>query len=128
MNKNIRDAMIEVISAEGGELKTPAGPYRGELEEGANWNPVLPIVFVQLIDFEPLGLLADNMSARKEYGISLMVAAKDDSSELAEKVFDSFDGAELTDNGKAWHIRAMKCELVGWIKSVEVHRVLLRVS
>ena len=126
MIKEIRDALINTISMETG-LGIPCFRYRGELEEGSEWNPVLPAVFVQVTDFEPKSIIADGSSATLEYGVMLIMGAKDDSSMLAETLFDYFDGVELSDGDDSWSVSAVKAELLGYVKCVEIHKVFLRI-
>lgn len=126
MIKEIRDALIDTISMQAG-LNTPCFPYRGEFEEGAEWNPVLPAVFVQCTDLEPKNFTAGGSSGVMEYGVSLYCGDKEDSTLLAESLFDYFDGVQLSAGDNRWFVTAVKAELIGYIKSVEIHKILLRI-
>jgi hypothetical protein len=126
MNKIIRDAIIEIMPSAGLGIKL-CDKYKGELEESGTWNPELPAMFVQMVDFLPKLEFSDSTAGRKEYTFALLVADRYDSSELAEKVFDYFDGLTIVKDSDRWEISPLKVELIGWVKSVEIFKVMIKV-
>lgn len=129
MITDIIEGLCNAISDTSGEgCGVPCSKYKGELEEGAPWNPVLPIAFVQVQEFESKTVLADNTAGKKEYKVIIMCADKTDSSGLAERLFDFVQGGDITDDdGTHYLMQADKAELVGYVKSVEIHRINIRV-
>lgn len=114
------------------------GRYKGEFEEGSDWNPTFPIVLQRLNNYSPIQKNTMNRVTAAETGITLYVADKDINSskglDTLEDVLDCFDGEVLSleSNGATYTVNVSihddGCKLYGYIKGVEIYTVQISVN
>lgn len=102
MLKEIRDQLI-------GDIKTALPTlnkidrYRGELEEGSEWNPDSEAVFVQVIGYKPRLKAADGTILKKTVVVRIYAGANTrhdkDALDIVEPLIDLFAGSNFEVDG-----------------------------
>jgi hypothetical protein len=104
------------------------GRYHGEFEEGFDWVPVLPVALLLIENNRPQSLLSDSSSTATITMVSIYVADKIDSLQLAEDVANSLDGLGLSIDGIEYTSIYRSLVFHGYIKQVEIYKINIEVK
>ncbi len=131
MLKEIFDNTAELIRALPEFQQVPARTvkrYHGEFEEGFDWIPVLPCALLYIANSRSTDKAADIRTLNTVTQLTIFVADRIDSMELAEKVADTLDGAELEISQCNYVVSYISLEFYGYIKQVEVYKIIVEVK
>lgn len=101
--------------------------YKGELEEGSQWTPVFPCVFIRLDGWKPKTISADGSVLDWDIFISFHLADKDTAEAKVLDLLDSIqslvDGIDITVNDTTYKIivAADGGQWSAYFKGVEVY-------
>lgn len=122
MIKELRDELITFISSVANLAKCDR--YKGEFEENAEWNPMLPCAFVNFISIKPVSYSASaGILGNNKYTVDIYVAGKYDSSEIAEAITNELDEVEIEINDYSYKVKISGIALLGLIKTVEIWKI-----
>lgn len=131
MLKQILNTIINEISY-AAEMKT--GRYKGEFEEGADWNPQFPCALVRMMKMAPEGTTMSN--SRFGYSTKLMIYIADrdiqesKTLDTVEYLIGLFDSAEMeTEDGKYFRtfIADEGINFYGYGNQVEIYTLTIDV-
>ena len=122
MIKELRDELISFISSIDGVNRCAV--YKGELEEDAEWNPVMPSAFVNFTVIRPVSYAANNKAiGRNRFAVEIYVADRIECAELAETITNELDLSEITLDDDIYQVKLNEISHLGFIRSVEVWRL-----
>lgn len=106
MLKEIRDQLIADIKS--ALSITHTDKYRGELEEGSEWNPSSESIFVQVVSYRPKVKANDNRVLKSSAVIKIYAGANTkhdkDALDLIESLINLLAGSTLTVGGNDYKI------------------------
>lgn len=118
------------------EMQIPgltAGEYHGEFEEGFDWNPVFPILLIEVAEFNPAVRDASGTVLKNTLKLRFYVANKDTAIELLEDVINCINGVTIgipvenrTDEINL-SLQTGECKLLGWQKSVMIYTLEVQI-
>lgn len=113
-------------------LETPEGPetgeYRGEFDEGGEWNPKFPCGLIDIVGMKPELRDTSGEVMKKRYSAVIYAADERDSFELAEDIFNNLNGARIEYLGEWGVIESDRIELLGWRGRIKVVQIYLNVK
>jgi hypothetical protein len=122
MLKELRNDLISFISSIPGVNRCTK--YRGELEEGSEWNPVFPSSFVNFTAVTPLSHSADSrMIGRNRFAAEIYVADRHDCADLTETITNELDATEITLGENIYQVKLIEISLLGYVRSVEIWKL-----
>lgn len=99
MIKEIRDQLITDIQTELGSL-SKVDKYRGEFEEGSDWNPTDTACFIQVVGYKPKVKTASNTVLKSSVIIRIYSGANfrhnKDGLDVTEAIISLVNGGLLT--------------------------------
>lgn len=104
------------------------GRYHGEFEEGFEWVPVLPAALLVINNSRPVIKNSDASALRTITQVTIFVADRDDSLQLAEDVADVLDGADFEIDQAVYFMTYKSLEFYGYIKQVEIYKIIIEVK
>lgn len=131
MLKEIYDNIVELISALPEFQAMPARTvkrYHGEFEEGFDWVPVLPCALIYLSNSRAQSQLSDAQYANTVTQVVIFVAGRIDSMQLAEDVANVLDGEQFEVGQSNYFVTYDSLEFFGYIKQVEVYKIIVSVK
>ena len=127
MIKEVIDVLIAGMPASVSAIKK-ADRYRGEFEEGSDWNPTFPIVLFRVEELKTDTLLADGVYARKTLEGTVYCGNDYEAAELMESVVDYLNGTMIELDNINYSVSTDGGSLHGWFGRVEVYKVGFTVS
>lgn len=107
MIKEIRDQLITDIQTEIGSL-SKVDKYRGEFEEGSDWNPTDTACFIQVVGYKPKVKTAANTVLKSSVIIRIYSGANfrhnKDGLDVTEAVIALVNGGLLTVDGNQYRM------------------------
>lgn len=102
--------------------------YHGEFEEGYEWVPVLPCALLYIANSRPQSKGSELKTMTTTTQVTIFVAGRLDSMELAEKVANVLDGAEFEISQCNYFVNYLSLEFYGYIRQVEVYKIIVEVK
>ena len=102
--------------------------YHGEFEEGFDWIPVLPCALLYIANSRPNIKSSSSGAINTVTQVTIFVAGKIDSLDLAEDVANILDEAEFEIGQCNYVINYISLEFYGYIKQVEVYKIIVDVK
>lgn len=131
MLKEIFENVAELISGLPEFQGTPARMvkrYHGEFEEGFEWNPVLPCALLYIANSRPQTKAAQSETITTTTQVTIFVAGRLDSLELAEKVANVLDGEDFEISQCNYYVNYLSLEFYGYIRAVEIYKIIVEVK
>lgn len=113
--------------------------YKGELEEGSQWNPTFPIAFVQFAGYRPEAEATDGQWLSERLYFRLYIgdrnASSPDGLDALEAVIDFFNSKDIQitlneGNKQTFKVKIAKegGDLYGYIVGVDAYVLLIEVT
>lgn len=103
--------------------------YCGEFEDDAEWHPVFPAVFWEVVSYSPLVRDGEGKVLHSTIEANLYCADKKDTIELIEQIINALEGYYIIDNelGIFNRIEIHETKLFGWQKNIQIYAINVKI-
>lgn len=103
--------------------------YRGEFEEGNDWNPIFPVCFVRLRQLSSPIISAAGEGLKDEMRFALYIGNKDNAFDISEQVWNQFDDTYdiIPGTETGYNAVSESLEFFAHIKSVEINVLTVKI-